>query len=169
MRNPLSSAITGLATFLALVIVVTPALHADEVPECARLLTQIELEAAAGEKFDEVSDPVVYAEGHTLCTFFAAGGTKSVMVTFQNLKAIQEGMISAETVAAFFDMNVRSTEDVGGSKGQAMKGIGVRAVLFTESERLRMFVETKKGFVEVAATGLTAKQLEAVASAVAAP
>ncbi|HVS03701.1 MAG TPA: hypothetical protein VMT16_13100, partial [Thermoanaerobaculia bacterium] len=89
-------------------------------------------------------------------------------VTFQNLKAIQEGMISAETVAEFFDMNVRSTEDVGGSKGQAIKGIGVRAVLFTEPERLRMFVETKKGFVEVAATGLTAKQLEAVAKAVAA-
>ncbi|HVR30474.1 MAG TPA: hypothetical protein VMS86_13185, partial [Thermoanaerobaculia bacterium] len=126
MRNPFSPAATGLATLFALVLVITPVLHAQEVPECARLLTQAELEAAAGEKFDEGSDPVVYAEGHTLCTFFAAGGTKSVMVTFQNLKAIQEGMISAETVAEFFDMNVRSTEDVGGSKGQAIKGIGVR-------------------------------------------
>ena len=168
MHNPWSSPALRLATIVELVVIVAPALRAEEVAECARLLTPAELEAAAGEKFEEVSDPVVYAEGHTLCSFHTAAGAKSVMVTSQSLEAIREGMISAETVKEFFDMNVRSTEDVG-SKGQAVKGIGVRAVLFTEPERLRMFVEMKKGFVEVATTGLTAKQIEAVAAAVAAP
>ena len=161
--------VAGGASLVALLLTLAPSIQAEESPQCAKLLTQAKLDTATGETFSEVSDPVVYAEGFTLCSFFAAKGTKSVMLTFHTLPAIQDGMFPTETVAEYFDMNVQSAEDTGGTKGKPLKGIGIRAVLFTEPERLRAYVETKQGFAELVATGLTGKQFDAVAKAAFAP
>ena len=152
-----------------IVLLLAASAHAEDAPQCAMVLTQDELKAAVGESFDEVSKPVIYAEGHSQCSFFTAGGAKTVMVTFMNLHAIREGMISAETVLEFYEMSVRSREDVTGQKGQVLKNVGVRAALFREPEPMTALVAMKDGFAEIAAVGLTAGQLEAVAKAVAAP
>lgn len=154
------------AVLFAIVVTTALSVRGDDVAQCSKLLTQDEVKAAVGEAFDEVSEPTIYAEGHSVCAFFGAEG-KSVMLTFLDPGAIHNGMISAESVAEYFDMNVRSTEEVGGLKGKPLQGIGVRAVLFSTPERPTIMIETKKGFAEVASAGLTEKQLEAVAKAVA--
>jgi hypothetical protein len=154
---------------LLTVVAVAPIGVADDAPLCAQMLTAARLQAALGVSFDDVSDPVIYADGHSQCSFLTGGGKKNVMLTFLNLRAIQEGMISAESIPAYYDMNVRSTEETLETKGTPVKGVGVRAVLFDNPEVLRMMIETKKGFAEISASGLSAKEMEAVGRAAVAP
>jgi hypothetical protein len=161
--------LAGAIALIGLVVFTSPASAGHE---CVALLTGAELKSAAGVVFDEVSDPVSFSEGQSQCSFFAHtdDGLKQVMFSYWNATAIREGMVSAESIPEFFDMMVRSHEEVGGVKGTKLEGIGVRSFFWEGEERTAtIYAEMQIGFAEIIGKGLTRPQLEAVAKAAAAP
>ena len=163
--------LAGGIALIGLIVFTSPASATEISHDCVALLTAAELKTAVGVVFDEVSDPVSFSEGQSQCSFFAhtGDGLKSVMFSFWNRTAIREGMISAESIPEFFDMMVRSKEEVDGEQGTKIQGVGVRSVLWEGAELSTVYVEAQIGFAEVLAKGLTRAQLEAVGKAVARP
>ena len=66
-------------------------------------------------------------------------------------------------------MNVRSTAEVGGTPGEALEGVGVRAVLFRQEGALTVYVLTRVGVAYLITGSMADAKLEAVAKAVATP
>ncbi len=135
-----------------------------ETLRCAGMLTAAEVKAATGTAFEDMG-PDSRNPGESECDWMArgGGGFKSVAFTFYELKAIEEALIPADSPAEFYDLNVRSTEEVAGGKGEKLPGIGVRAVLIRNSEQLVLYVERADGLLRIVTNGLTNEQATAVA------
>lgn len=157
--------ILGVVSFLA----VAADLHAEE-PGCAAYLTAAEVEAALGIEV-ETQEPVEYSEGFTVCSWVKdlPEGQLGVNLSFFNMKAIREGMMSAQSIPEYFDLQVASTREQGGKEPQKLEGYGKRAVLFSDEYLLVAMMEMDKGFVHLALTAGSVKreQIEALAKAVA--
>jgi hypothetical protein len=119
----------------------------------------------------ETAEPVEYSEGFTVCSWTRdlPEGQLGVSVSFFNMKAIREGMMSAESVPEYFDLQVASTREQGGKEPVALEGYGRRAVLFSDQYLLVVMMEMEKGFVHLAlsASDVKREQIEALARAVA--
>ena len=86
------------------------------------------------------------------------------------MKAIREGMVSAESIPEYFDLQVSSTQETNGSKPEQLEGIGKRAVLFSQEHLWIVMIELDEGFVylSVSPTDITRARVEALAKSVAA-
>jgi hypothetical protein len=160
--------VLSLLTLLSVMAFATD-LHAEPAA-CAAYLTAAEVEAAVGVRV-ETAEPVEYSEGFTVCSWVKdlPEGQLGVSLSFFNMKAIREGMMSAESIPEYFDLQVASTREQGGKEPVKLEGYGKRAVLFSDEYLLVVMMEMEKGFVHLAlsASDITRKQIEALAKAVA--
>jgi hypothetical protein len=138
---------------------------------CAAWLTAAEVETALGVKL-ETADPVEYSPGFTVCSWTKdrPEGQLGVNLSFFELQAIREGMISAESIPEYFDLQASSREEQFAAKPEKLEGIGERAVLFYEENLWIVMIELKEGFahLSISPTDITRAQVEATAKAVAA-
>jgi hypothetical protein len=144
-------------------------LRADGQAPCAALLTAAEVKAALGTELER-ADPVEYSPGFTLCSWTKdrPEGGLGMHLSFFEMKAIREGMISAESIPEYFDLQVSSKKEVSGVEPEALEGVGKRAVLFSEENLWIVMIELEKGFVHLAISpgDVTRAQVEAMARAV---
>lgn len=146
------------------VLAFTPDMNADQVKTCAAFLTTEEVEFALGMKV-QVVDPIEYSEGFTSCSWLVDRdeGQLGVNFYFFEIKAIREGMISAESIPEFFDLSLATMRDGGGGEPQKLTGIGKRAVLFANEENWTVLIETDEGFAQVSVTSSGVEREQAVA------
>lgn len=132
---------------------------ADGPPGCGAYLGTAEVESALGVKV-EAADPVEYSEGFSVCSWTRdrPEGQLGVILSFFDMKAIREGMVSAESVPEFFDLQVSSKRDVLGVEPVKLEGYGSRAVLFSEGVLWTVMIEMKEGFVHLGVTPGDVKQ-----------
>jgi hypothetical protein len=149
---------------LVFAAVAAPASAADSALMCAKLLTADEVKAAVGPGFQDMG-PDKRKEGETGCSWMkrGEGEFKTVHLSFYE-PAAMEG--SAD---AFFETLVKAAEEVGSSKRELLKGIGLRAARVPYGEQMRVLVQTTGGVGLIAAFGVTKEQAIAVARAVANP
>ncbi|HVE70112.1 MAG TPA: hypothetical protein VNI54_01990 [Thermoanaerobaculia bacterium] len=145
-------------------------LRAEGSAACAAWLTATEVNTALGVELETV-DPVEYSPGFTVCSWTKdrPEGQLGVNLSFFELKAIREGMVSAESIPEYFDLQVASKREAGGGEPQKLDGIGKRAVLFSEEHLWIVMIELAEGFAHLAIspTDVTRAQVEATAKAVA--
>jgi hypothetical protein len=91
-----------------------------------------------------------------------------VNLSFFELKAMREGMMSAESIPEYFDLHVSSKQEQSGVKPQKLDGIGKRAVLFSEEVLWIVMIELEEGFAHLAISpaDVTRAQVEVLAKAV---
>ncbi len=164
-----------LIVFVVLVLSLSPAAsfaseaRAEKRAACAAWLTASEVETVLGVKLETI-DPVEYSPGFTVCSWAKdrPEGQLGVNLSFFELKAIREGMISADSIPEYFDLQVSSKQDSSGTGPQALDGIGKRAVLFSEEGLWIVMIELEEGFVHLAISpsDVTRAQVVAVAKAV---
>lgn len=147
-----------------------PEVRAEGPAACSAWLTAAEVKAALGLDV-ETADPVEYSPGFTVCSWTKARpeGEIGVNLSFFQLQAIREGMISAESIPEYFDLQVSSTKETSGTEPEKLEGIGKRAVLFSDDGLWVVMIELNEGFAHVALSpgDITRAQVEAVAKAVA--
>lgn len=159
---------------IELVLLLVSALAFDVRAEgraaCAAWLATAEVEAALGVKVEAV-DPVEYSAGFTVCSWTRdrPEGQLGVNLSFFELKAIREGMVSAESIPEYFDLQVSSKKGESGAEPQTLDGVGKRAVVFSEEHLWIVMIELEEGFAHLAISpsDVTRGQLEAMARAVA--
>ena len=155
---------------LLLLTLFAPAVLAEGKAACAAYLNEAEVERALGLDV-ETAEPVEYSEGFTVCSWTKdrpAEGQLGVNLSLFELKAIREGMVSAETVREYFDLQVASTRETSGQEPETFKGCAKRAVLFTEEHLWTMMIEMEDVFVHlsVSPTDVGRAKMDAVAKAV---
>lgn len=143
--------------------------QAEGKPSCAAFLTAAEVQTALGMELETV-EPVEYSPGFTVCSWTKdrPEGQLGVNFSFFELKAIREGMISAESIPEYFDLQVSSKREESGVEPQKLEGIGKRAVLFSEEGLWIVMIELEEGFAHLAISpsDVARSQVEAVAKAV---
>lgn len=136
---------------------------------CAAWLNAAEVENALEMKVETV-EPVEYSPGFTVCSWVKdrPEGQLGVNFSFFELKAIREGMISAQSIPEYFDLQVSSKREEGGAKPQELDGVGKRAVLFSEEGLWIVMIELKEGFAHLAISpsDVPRAQVESMAKAV---
>ena len=142
---------------------------AQEAAECAAWLTSADVSKALDLEL-ETADPVEYSPGFTVCSWTKdrPEGQLGVNFSFFTMEAIRDGMISAESIPEFFDLNVTSHRDTAGVEPQKVAGIGKRAVLFEEDGLWIVMIELETGFGHLALSpgDVTRAQVEAVGKSV---
>jgi hypothetical protein len=154
---------------LASAVIFASDVRAEGRAECAAWLTASEVETALGVALETI-DPVEYSAGFTVCSWVKdrPEGQLGVNLSFFELKAIREGMISAESIPEYFDLQVSSTRDTSGTEPQKLDGIGKRAVLFSEEGLWIVMIELEKGFVHlsISPSDVSRTRVVAVAKAI---
>jgi hypothetical protein len=155
--------------FVLFILLFGSDLRADGQAPCAGLLTAEEVQAALGTDLER-AEPVEYSPGFTLCSWTKdrPEGGLGVHLSFFEMKAIREGMISADSIPEYFDLQVSSTKEVKGVEPEVLEGVGKRAVVFSEESLWIVMIELEKGFVHLAISpgDVTRAQVEAMAKAV---
>jgi hypothetical protein len=125
--------------------------RAEGSAPCAAWLTAAEVKAALNMEL-QTSKPVEYSPGFTVCSWTKdrPEGQLGVHFSFFEMKAIREGMVPAESISEYFDREVASKKEEGGSESQTLDGIGKRAVLFTEENLSIVMIELEEGFAHLA-------------------
>ncbi|MEO8380283.1 MAG: hypothetical protein ABI779_11520 [Acidobacteriota bacterium] len=127
------------------------------------------MKSALGVELETV-EPVEYSPGFTVCSWTKdrPEGQLGVNLSFFELKAIREGMVSAESIPEYFDLQVSSTQEQSGVAPRKLAGVGKRAVLFSEEALWIVMIELEEGFAHLAIspTDVTRTQVEAMAKAV---
>ena len=145
-------------------------LRAEAGAACAAWLTAAEVETALAVKLETV-EPVEYSPGFTVCSWTKdrPEGQLGVNFSFFELKAIREGMVSAESIPEYFDLQVSSKQDESGAEPQKLDGVGKRAVLFSEDVLAIVMIELEEGFAHLTISpgDVTRAQVEEMAKAVA--
>jgi hypothetical protein len=146
-------------------------LRAEGTARCAAWLTGAEVNTALGLELETI-DPVEYSPGYTLCAWTKdrpVEGQLGVNLSFFELQAIREGMVSAESIPEYFDLQVSSKREQSGSEPEKLEGIGKRAVLFTEEHLWIVMIELEEGFahLSISPTDVVRSRVEALAKAVA--
>jgi hypothetical protein len=160
--------------FIGLILILVCAAASDMRAEggaaCVGWLTGAEVEAALGTKL-ETMDPVEYSPGFTVCSWTKdrPEGQLGVNLSFFEMQAIREGMVSAESIPEYFDLQVSSKKEQSGAEPQALEGIGKRAALFSEDHLWIVMIELEEGFAHLAISpgDVTRAQVEAMAKAAA--
>jgi hypothetical protein len=144
-------------------------LRAADAAPCAALLTTAEVQTALGTTVETV-EPVQYSPGFTLCSWTKdrPEGGLGVHFSLFELQAIREGMVSAESIPEYFDLQVSSKQEEVGAEPAKLEGIGKRAVLFSEEYLWIVMIELEDGFAHLglSATDITRAQVETMAKAV---
>lgn len=161
------------AMFVVFILILASAgptgLRADDGAACAAWLTAAELNPALGVELETV-DPVEYSPGFTVCSWTKdrPEGQLGVNLSFFELKAIREGMVSAESIPAYFDLQVSSKQSESGVEHHSIDGVGKRAVLFSEEGLWIVMIELEEGFahLSISPNDVTRTQVERVAKAV---
>ena len=157
---------TSTFALLAVTFSVAAAAAAAEAPTCAALLTAAELEAAAGKGFEDMG-PSRSGVGHTECPWMSrTGGFKIVALTFWDESGVRDELESDGGPAELFETQVKSMEEVAGTKRETIAGVAGGALL-KNAEQLVAFLKTSGGLARVVANGLTKAQVTALAKAVA--
>jgi hypothetical protein len=142
---------------------------AEERKACSAWLTAADVESALGIEV-ETAEPVEYSAGFTVCSWTKdrPEGQLGVNLSFFEPQAIREGMISAESIPEYFDLQVSSRRDQFHAEPQELVGVGKRAVVFTEEHLWIVMIELEEGFVHLALSpgDITREQVEKVAKAV---
>jgi hypothetical protein len=137
---------------------------------CAAWLTAAEVQGALGMELETV-EPVEYSPGFTVCSWTKdrPEGQLGVNFSFFELKAIREGMISAESIPEYFDLQVSSKRDEIGAEPDKLDGVGKRVVLFSEEHLWILMIELEEGFAHLAIspTDVARARVEALAKAAA--
>ena len=156
-----------LLTLAAALTFASGARAADRM-DCTAWLTAAEVETALEMKL-ESAEPVEYSPGFTVCSWVKdrPEGQLGVNLSFFDPQAIREGMISAETIPEYFDLQVSSKRDQSGAEPEKLEGIGKRAVLFTEEWLWIVMIELEEGFahLSVSPTDIGRAKLDALAKA----
>ncbi|MDP9194030.1 MAG: DUF3558 domain-containing protein [Acidobacteriota bacterium] len=144
-------------------------LRAEGAAPCAAWLTAAEVRTALGVELETV-EPVEYSPGFTVCSWTKdrPEGQLGVNLSFFELKAIREGMVSAESIPEYFDLQVSSTQERSGVEPQELAEVGKRAVLFSEEALWIVMIELEEGFAHLAISpgDVARAQVEAMAKAV---
>lgn len=144
--------------------------RAEGPAACAAWLTAAEVQGALGMELETV-EPVEYSPGFTVCSWTKdrPEGQLGVNFSFFELKAIREGMISAESIPEYFDLQVSSKKDESGAEPETLDGVGKRAVLFSEENLWIVMIELEEGFAHLAIspTDVARAKVEKMAKAVA--
>jgi len=153
-----------------LVSAVASDLRAEGAAPCAAWLTAAEVKDALGMELETV-DPVEYSPGFTVCSWTKdrPEGQLGVNLSFFELKAIREGMVSAESIPEYFDLQVSSTQEQSGVEPQKLTDIGKRAVLFADEALWVVMIELEEGFahLSISPNDVARAQVEALAKAMA--
>lgn len=143
--------------------------RAEGAAPCAAWLTAAEVKTALGVELETV-EPVEYSPGFTVCSWTKdrPEGQLGVNLSFFELKAIREGMVSAESIPEYFDLQVSSTQEQSGVEPQELAEVGKRAVLFSEEGLWIVMIELEEGFAHLAISpgDVARAQVEAMAKAV---
>lgn len=144
-------------------------LRAEGAAPCAAWLTAAEVQAALGMELETVA-PVEYSPGFTVCSWTKdrPQGQLGVNLSFFELKAIREGMVSAESIPEYFDLQVSSRREEFGVEPQKLDGAGRRAVLFSEEHLWIVMIELQEGFAHLAISpsDVARSQVEAMARSI---
>lgn len=143
--------------------------RAETSAECANWLTAADVARVLGVEL-ETAEPVEYSPGFTVCSWVRdrPEGQLGVNFSFFTPQAMREGMISAESIPEYFDLQVSSHRDTTSSEPQELAGVGKRAVVFSEEQLWIVMIELEDGFGHLALSpgDVTREQVEAVAKAV---
>ncbi len=154
---------------LLLASVVGSDLRAEGSAPCAALLTAAEVQTALGVEVETV-EPVEYSAGFTVCSWtkHSPEGQLGVNLSFFELEAIREAMVSAESIPEYFDLQVSSKREESGAEPQNLDGVGERAVVFSEEGLWIVMIELEEGFAHLAISpsDVARSQVEAMARAV---
>ena len=154
---------------LASALSVASAARAEGRAACAAWLTEAEVETALKLEVETV-EPVEYSPGFTVCSWIKdrPEGQLGVNLSFFELKAIREGMISAESIPEYFDLQVSSKREQLGAEPQKLDGVGKRAVLFSEEGLWIAMIELEEGFAHLAISpsDIPGAQVKSMAKAV---
>ena len=136
---------------------------------CAAWLNEADVETALGMEVETV-EPVEYSAGFTVCSWVKdrPEGQLGVNLSFFELQAMREGMISAQSIPEYFDLQVSSKREERGAEPQELDGVGKRAVLFSEEGLWIVMIELEQGFAHLAISpsDVTRAQVESMAKAV---
>ena len=150
-------------------ILLLASVQAEGKAPCAAWLTAAEVQAALGMELETV-DPVEYSPGFTVCSWVKdrPEGQLGVNLSFFELKAIREGMISAQSIPEYFDLQVSAKREERGAEPQELDGVGNRAVLFSEEGLWIVMIELEEGFAHLAISpsDVARAQVESLAKAV---
>lgn len=157
---------------IVLFVLITSAaleLRGQEAAACDNWLTSDEVSAALGVEVD-TSEPVEYSPGFTVCSWTKnrPEGQLGANFSFFTPQAIREGMISAESIPEYFDLQVSSHRDTTSVEPEKLDGVGKRAVLFAEDGLWIVMIELEEGFGHLALSpgDVTREQVLAVARGV---
>lgn len=146
-----------------------PGMRAEGRKACTKYLTAAEVDGALGRKL-EAAEPVEYSEGFTVCSWSIdrPEGALGVNLSVFEMKAIREGMVSAESVPEFFDLQVSSKRDQAGADPEKLDSYGRRVVLFTEDTQWTVMIEGENAFVHLSISpgDVTRSQVDKVVEAV---
>jgi len=141
----------------------------EEKVLCSTLLTAAELNAISPGS--ESMAAIERSTGNSECSWSVKGDgdTNTLSLTFWEPRAMADAMVPADSPAEFFEIYVKSAEQVRGVKGESVKGVGKRSALFRDAKLRELYLLTNSGVAHLIADGLNDTQITAVGKAVAAP
>lgn len=142
------------------------ALAARPQPGCAGLLTAAELSASSPGA--EEMDAIARGDGHSECSWSVRGGgdATTLTLTFWEASGMANALVPADSPEEFFEIYVKSAEQVRGKKREALKGVGMRSALFRDGALRELYVLTRTGVAHLITDGLNDAQIAAVGRAV---
>ena len=136
---------------------------------CATLLQASELAAISpGAKEMDAFD---HGEGHSACTWSVPGNgdANTLALTFWESAGMSSALVPADSPEEFFEIYVKSAEEVRSTKREVLRGVGLRSALFRTGTVRELYVLTRAGMAHLVSDGLSDAQVEAIGKAVAAP
>ncbi len=146
-----------------------PSLHAlpaEAKPACAGLLTAAELSAISPGA--EEMGAIARGDGHSECSWSVrgGGGATTLTLTFWEASRMANALVPADSKEEFFEIYVKSAEQVRGTPREALKGVGKRSALFRDGALRELYVLTRTGVAHLLTDGLNDTQIAAVGKAV---
>ncbi len=142
------------------------ALPAEPKPGCADLLTPSELSAISPGA--EEMGANARGDGHSECSWSVrgGGGATTLTLTFWKASGMADALVPADSPEEFFEIYVKSAEQVRGTPREALKGVGLRSALFRDGALRELYVLTRTGVAHLLTDGLNDAQIAAVGKAV---
>ncbi len=140
------------------------ALPAEPRPGCAALLTPSEWNAISPGA--EEMSAIARGEGHSECSWSLAGGATTASLTFWEASGMADALVPAESPEEFFEIHVKSAEQVRGTPRETLRGVGQRSALFRDGPVRELYVLTRSGVAHLLTDGLDDAQITAAGKAV---
>lgn len=161
---------TAWRTLASLAILLWPAalraLPAEPKPTCAGLLTASEL-SAISPGAEEIG-AIARGDGQSECSWSVRGegDANTLTLTFWEASGMANALVPADSPEEFFEIYVKSAEQVRGKPREKLKEVGKRSALFRDGALCELYVLTGTGVAHLLTDGLNETQIAAVGKAV---